>query len=464
MSLRVWLPLDSSLENKGISNLSTFSYNNFTQQTNGKIGKCYSGQGIYHLDEEIIQNNWSLCAWVKSSAWSSANDIILCKNTNASNNCQFYFSIINGATLNLGVNAGSGSVSVGYTFATNTWYHVAATYDGEKYALYINGEQKKTGALSTTLKTGMNNLGINCRSANAAGTSYTGNGGKWLNDVRIYDHCLSAAEVKEIAQGLVLHYKLDDITNGIVQDSSGYGNNGEIIGTLTITDNSPRYTSATFFNSEPYIKKTNFNFTTNQWTVSCWFKKTSSVTSSHETICGLTRNRGTDANKKFSLYIYNDKVAFVGEGSPHSNITTIDKSVWHHVCATNNQGTYKYYIDNVLKGTYTNSNNFTDCTDFVVGGRANVAGATSISTPWGGNISDIRVYATPLDEAAIKQLYEVGAKIDNLQNTHTFEYIEDQSLIKVTKQGQIKCDEIIEDTNVKIKKDNTIEAFKFIEF
>ena len=32
-----------------------------------------------------------------------------------------------------------------------------------------------------------------------------------LNDVRIYDHCLSDKEVEEIAKGLVLHYKLDNI-------------------------------------------------------------------------------------------------------------------------------------------------------------------------------------------------------------------------------------------------------------
>jgi hypothetical protein len=31
-----------------------------------------------------------------------------------------------------------------------------------------------------------------------------------MNDFRVYDHCLSLSEIKEISQGLVLHYKFDD--------------------------------------------------------------------------------------------------------------------------------------------------------------------------------------------------------------------------------------------------------------
>jgi hypothetical protein len=45
---------------------------------------------------------------------------------------------------------------------------------------------------------------MNAASGNAVQSTYNLNGK--LNDVRIYDHCLTPSEVKEISQGLVLHY------------------------------------------------------------------------------------------------------------------------------------------------------------------------------------------------------------------------------------------------------------------
>jgi hypothetical protein len=44
-----------------------------------------------------------------------------------------------------------------------------------------------------------------------------------MNDFRLYDHTLSAAEAAEIAKGLILHYKLDN--NGLGNEN--YWANGK---------------------------------------------------------------------------------------------------------------------------------------------------------------------------------------------------------------------------------------------
>lgn len=210
MSLQVWLPLTEDLRNQGLLNLPTPLYDSRVRFTNGKLGQyCYGDCAIYHIGQEWLGNTWSLACWVKSSNWGPYNDIILCKNTASSSEAQFYFSIIGGSQLNIGCNAGSETLKASYTFATNTWYHVAATYNGTTLKLYLNGNEFASKAYASVQKTGMNNLGIGCRSQNTDGTSATGQASKCMNDVRIYDHALSPLEVKHLAQGLVLHYPLN---------------------------------------------------------------------------------------------------------------------------------------------------------------------------------------------------------------------------------------------------------------
>lgn len=211
MALLLWIPCtDGTDKNQGIKNFPTPSYKSFGSNTSGKLGQCCYGTGlIYHMSEEILDNNWTIAMWVKASGWSQYNDILFCKNAASSDASNFYFSIINGTQLNLGINGGSSSAGYyKYTFNNNVWYHVAATYDGTKWVLYINGVQVKTGNRTSTYLTGMNNLCIGNRSTNAAGTGFAGASNKYFNDVRVYDHALSAKEVHILSQGLVLHYPL----------------------------------------------------------------------------------------------------------------------------------------------------------------------------------------------------------------------------------------------------------------
>ncbi|MGB9561394.1 MAG: LamG domain-containing protein, partial [bacterium] len=64
------------------------------------------------------------------------------------------------------------------------WNHIALTYNGTTMKLYINGAQANSQSLSGAITTNSNNLII--------GEKFTGR----IDEVRIYDRALSAAEIR----------------------------------------------------------------------------------------------------------------------------------------------------------------------------------------------------------------------------------------------------------------------------
>jgi len=81
------------------------------------------------------------------------------------------------------------------SLTTETWYHVALTWDGGRYVVYVNGEEKANGSY-TGLDT-LNPVADIGNDGNADGRDEAFNG--LLDDVRIYDQALSEAEVAELA-------------------------------------------------------------------------------------------------------------------------------------------------------------------------------------------------------------------------------------------------------------------------
>ena len=211
MALQVWIPgTDGTLKNQGLYPLPNPSYNNIVSTNDGKLGKDIKNCAIYHLNSDFIVSSWSICTWIKfSSTWSEANNIIFAKNTSDSKDSQIYLSIINNTTLNIGRGAWNGfTYQPSNGFQTGVWYHIAATCDGTNVILYLNGSKVAGGSSIGSYKSALN-LCIGGRSTTAAGTGCTGWGPE-QNDIRVYDHCLSPKEVKEISKGLVLHYPLND--------------------------------------------------------------------------------------------------------------------------------------------------------------------------------------------------------------------------------------------------------------
>ena len=224
MALKLWLPLNEDLHNQGISNVTTINVpSGVTIDSTGKIGKCYTSSGSavgVTTDFNFEASQFSIAAWVRINtrvnAWrcpfklanSSAADKyqyigFCCEHNTQTTSVGFhFFKTIDGTNT---------SIFDAYPItdmAVGEWTHLAVTYDGKVVTYYKNG----TKVFSNTIATAKQNTIADIDRI----TMFGGDGGRGsaavkssLNDVRIYDNCLSAAEVKEIAQGLVLHYKLD---------------------------------------------------------------------------------------------------------------------------------------------------------------------------------------------------------------------------------------------------------------
>lgn len=212
MALQVWLPLDGNLNNQGLYN-STIT-NTATVDTSGKIGSCYAFNGSSSnkivCTAPTINGNASISCWAYFTAMPGSTawyELVEIGSTSLGGYAQCYLGIWMYSSNKIQVCVKGPSdvrgTATDYThsFTTNTWYHLCATYNGSVAKLYINGALVLTGTPTTGSLTSGSRIYI-------GGTNSYWTKGKF-NDVRIYDHCLSAEEVKRISLGLVCHLPLN---------------------------------------------------------------------------------------------------------------------------------------------------------------------------------------------------------------------------------------------------------------
>lgn len=226
MALRVWLPLNGTLENKGISDI-TVTNHGATVDNNGKIGKCYAFNSNYiavtNLPLSSFSNEASLSCWVKLPTTHSAYAQIMTIGTQGTswNNIIFGIDINSSGIPIAAISTGSASTQCNSntSIKDNVWHHLIATYKTGEIKIYIDSILKNT--ISTSNAPAWNIVTNFFIGGNANGEKASG---AYMNDVRIYNHCLSPKEVKEISQGLVLHYKLDGWSGGSGKNLA-YGTN-----------------------------------------------------------------------------------------------------------------------------------------------------------------------------------------------------------------------------------------------
>lgn len=227
MALQVWLPLNKQgdLSSKGLQSGTFNLVSSPTYNASGKIGGCYSFDGVDdNLYLQADKTWWSgkeisYCCWFKCDKTTSGG-VIIDLFADLTINYRYDSSGIKfgywRCYSNNGTRTGDTATDTTY-YSADVWHNIVVTFSKQYNRLYVDGKLSKEWDSSSKYTTNWVPLLSSSYKNIAIGRSYGSISfiGGLLNDVRIYDHCLSPAEVKEISRGLVLHYKLDDPLIGV---------------------------------------------------------------------------------------------------------------------------------------------------------------------------------------------------------------------------------------------------------
>lgn len=302
MSLQVWLPMTNTFENHGL--LGPLTQTSAPAYVNGKLGKALSTGGCKMSASQTasVLNNKaiSICFWVYINAdtGSTNNRTMFFGSDAMGENNNRKFSLFNYPTvndfhwswMNDAANTIFASNALSGVLPSYQWTHVAVTYENPNGTVYINGAQKHVF------------IAVSDSSSFVYETQVIYNSSyMYRNDFRIYDHCLSPKEVKEISKGLFLHYKLGGIDGyfcgrNLLKNSNFSQNmnywvveNGTgSIQTNTIYEHSLLYRT----NSRIYNKVSNVWKKDNTYTVSYLAKKKDSIISINDYIKKGSENVG----------------------------------------------------------------------------------------------------------------------------------------------------------------------------
>lgn len=206
MSLRVWLPLNGTLDNQGLDDV-VVTNNGATVDNNGKIGKCYNFDGSNNyisFPYSFPSGDWSYSIWFYTTS-TDTQTLGCCRNGVGLGFSVFLIS--NKVRIDGIIGNDNQQWTTAYTYLTNTWINLIVTSKNGLIKYYINGEYQtsKTVTVNNTKLGNLFSIGASQANGSSLGNYFKGK----INDVRIYDHALSLFEVKQISQGLILHYPLN---------------------------------------------------------------------------------------------------------------------------------------------------------------------------------------------------------------------------------------------------------------
>ena len=185
--------------------------------TDNKLGRGYgftpTTDSRFIIDTNNFhfpQNHFTITLWFKYNSWNTSYATLfaltnnpawagnICTIARAGSSSAVHFCISDGSNYTAS-SCNTGELTLG------RWYHLAAVYSEDKMQLYLDGELKNTYNNPPAPNF---NLVNNGNIGRLDSTYYQTD--SQIQDVRMYDHALSQAEVRELSKALVVHYTFSD--------------------------------------------------------------------------------------------------------------------------------------------------------------------------------------------------------------------------------------------------------------
>ncbi|HVZ75731.1 MAG TPA: LamG domain-containing protein [Candidatus Paceibacterota bacterium] len=403
----------------------------------GKLGQALSLSGSSYVNLGNILSfsgtaPFAVSAWVKTTA-TGAQTIVSKFNSGVTG--QWILNLSSTNHLQLQRDCGSFTLTSNAVLSPGAWYHVVGVFDGTTKYLYINGTLDTSTVDACSTPTPTTNVLIGSEYvSNSPGNFFKGP----IDDVRVYNRALSAGEVKQLyqegaakvanaitlsdnsslASGLVAYWSLNgiDVTDKIYDRIGGY--NGYADGSVATSSMkvAGKLGQALHFNGMgDYIRNTSVVSAISgntQGSVSVWFRRTADTNGS---LIYLGQS-GTNNNIFRLLYTAGGTISLLLKGSSdfyRATATLAYDTKWHQLTFTVNSLGNTLYIDGSAVGLgYTSGSSSTSnwfssigSMDLWTDGYELIS---SPSSPFAGDIDEIRVYNRALSANEAKQLYNLG--------------------------------------------------------
>ncbi|MHC4745260.1 MAG: LamG domain-containing protein, partial [Planctomycetota bacterium] len=238
---------------------------------------------------------------------------------------------------------------------TNTWQHVTGTWNASDARIYLNSRlmDVQPNTLSDLLRSDAYPLRIGSHGADV----WHFNG--YIDDARIYDRDLSAAEVAELYgqgadDGLVAHWKFDEGQGSVAHDSAGT-NDGTVYGAAWadgILDG-----ALDFDGDDDYVSLSQNAVKTTELTVSAWANHTGPGGGSEQTNAIFQQRNDAVADGKATILLMSEFLspgvttaivrssANPGGDRQELNAPRMGYGEWHHYALTVGSNDIVLYID-----------------------------------------------------------------------------------------------------------------------